>query len=324
MSFWSDRKVLVTGGSGFIGSHLVEELLRRGANTGVAARHPGRLRDFVGRKADGVRLFQGDLRDMDFARTACRGMDVVIDLAAQIAGVGYNAAHPATIFNNNAAIGLNVLDAATKENVERFLCVSSACVYRRDCVIPTPESEGFIDDPEPTNLGYGWAKRLLEVQARCYVQQFPIKIAVVRPYNAYGPRDNFDWETSHVIAALIRKAVEGHNPIVLWGDGSQTRSFLYVSDFVDGLLGALELYPTCDPVNIGSAEEVTVADLVRMIIRITGSSSQISFDLSKPAGQPRRRGDFTKAREHFGFSARVSLYEGLEKTIRWYKETRNL
>jgi GDP-L-fucose synthase len=199
---------------------------------------------------------------------------------------------------------------------------SSACVYRRHCLVPTPESEGFVDDPEPSNLGYGWAKRFLEVQGRCYAQEYPIKIALPRPYNAYGPRDDFDWETSHVIPALIRKVVEGHNPIEVWGDGSQTRSFLYVSDFVEGLMLITERYPKCEPINIGSDEEVTIAKLIKQIIEIAGSQTEIEFNLSKPGGQPRRIGDYTKAHEILGFEPKVSLDEGLRRTITWYQENR--
>ena len=324
MTYWAGKSVLLTGGTGFIGSHLVEALLARGAHVRIVGRNRERLQAVLGERADQVEFLEGDLMSSAFVCRACAGMEAVFNLAAQVAGVGYNSRHPGTIFTNNVAIGLNVLDAAAREGVERFLCVSSACVYRRHCTVPTPESEGFLDDPEPTNFGYGWAKRLLEIQARCYAQEFPIKIGIVRPYNAYGPRDNFEWETSHVIPALIRKAVERHDPIMVWGDGTQTRSFLYVSDFVEGLLLALECYPECDPVNIGTDEEVTIADLVRMIVELVGSKARIVFDASRPAGQPRRNGDFSKAREKLGFEPEVSLKEGLYRTIRWYTEDRRL
>ena len=324
MTYWAGKSVLVTGGTGFIGSHLIEALLTRDARLRTVGRHRQRLWAVLGERAGQVEFMEGDLMSSVFARRACAGVEAVFNLAAQVAGVGYNSVHPGTIFTNNVTIGLNVLDAAVREGVERFLCVSSACVYRRHCTVPTPESEGFLDDPEPTNFGYGWAKRVLEIHARCYAEEFPIKIAVVRPYNAYGPRDDFDWETSHVIPALIRKAVEGHDPIVVWGDGTQTRSFLYVSDLVEGLLLTLERYPECDPVNIGTGEEVTVADLVRMIAELTGSRARIVFDAGRPAGQPRRKGDFSKAQEKLGFEPKVSLKEGLRRTIRWYIEDRTL
>jgi GDP-L-fucose synthase len=247
---------------------------------------------------------------------------MVFHLAANVAGVGYNSTHPGSILFDNATAGLNILEAAVRSDVERILLTSSACVYRRHCAIPTPESEGFLDDPEPSNLGYGWAKRFLEVQARCYVEEYPIKIALPRPYNAYGPRDDFEWETSHVIPALIRKVVEGHNPLEVWGDGSQTRSFLYVSDFVEGLILTMEHYAECDPVNIGSNEEVTIAELIELIIQLVGNETQIEFDLDKPGGQPRRIGDYSKAYEVLGFEPQVPLAEGLHHTIKWYQEHR--
>lgn len=322
MSFWKGKRILVTGGTGFIGSHLVERLLTDGAAVRVCGRSRTRLARFLGPAASDVEFMEGDLAAPEVAQRACQGQEMVFHLAAKVAGVGYNHTHPGSILFANSVIGLNILEAAVQNDVERILLTSSACVYRRYCAIPTPETEGFIDDPEPTNLGYGWAKRFLEVQARCYTAEYPLKIALPRPYNAYGPRDDFEWETSHVIPALIRKVIEGQNPIKVWGDGSQTRSFLYVSDFVEGLLLALERYPECDPVNIGSSEEVTVADLIRLIIRLAGSQAELEFDLSQPGGQPRRIGDYTKARQLLGFQAKVPLVEGLERTIAWYKEHR--
>ncbi|HEX9925197.1 MAG TPA: SDR family NAD(P)-dependent oxidoreductase, partial [Anaerolineae bacterium] len=322
MSFWKDKHILVTGGSGFIGSHLVERLLQAGAKVRVCGRSQECLSRFLGRNVAEVEFLEGDLAAADFCGQACQGQDLVFHLAANVAGVGYNSQHPATILYDNAVMGLNILEAAVRNDVERILLTSSACVYRRYAAIPTPESEGFLDDPEPSNLGYGWAKRFLEVQARCYVEEYPIKIALPRPYNAYGPRDDFEWETSHVIPALIRKVVEGHNPIQVWGDGSQTRSFLYVSDFVEGLLLTMEHYAECDPVNIGSEEEVTISHLIQLIIDLAGSQAKIEYDLSKPGGQPRRIGDYGKARQVLGFAAKTPLAEGLQRTIAWYLEHR--
>jgi GDP-L-fucose synthase len=243
----------------------------------------------------------------------------VFHLAAKVAGVGYNSKHSGTILYENVSAGLNILEAAVSCGVERILLASSACVYSRDSAVPTPETEGFIGHPEPTNLGYGWAKRFLEVQALCYATQHPIKIALPRMYNAYGPRDDFSWETSHVIPALIRKVVEGDDPIKVWGDGSQTRSFLYVSDFLEGLMLTLERHPECDPVNIGSEEEVTILDLVNLIIKIVGSQAHVEFEREKPRGQPRRVGDYSKAKELLGFKRRVGLAEGIGRTVSWYR-----
>ena len=321
-AYWAGKAVLVAGATGFIGSHVVEALVDRQARVRAVGRSRQRLETMLGERAGQVEFLEGDLTSPDVARVACAGMEVVCQLAAKVAGVEYNKNHPGTVFTDNVAIGLNLLDAAARVQVERFLCMSSACVYRRHCTIPTPESEGFLEDPETTNFGYGWAKRALEVQARSYLQEFGIKVAIVRPYNTYGPRDNFEWETSHVIPALIRKVVDGQDPIVVWGDGTQTRSFLYVSDLVEGLLRAVERYPVGDPVNLGTDEEVTMAELVRMIVELSGSRTRIVFDTSQPAGQARRNGDFTKAREKLGFVPRVSLREGLRRTIQWYVEQR--
>jgi GDP-L-fucose synthase len=321
VSYWSGRRVLVTGGSGFLGSHLVERLLEEGAVVRATGRHVGWLAPGVGGVLGRIDFREGDLTDPSFAVLACADMEAVFHLAAAVAGVGYNVTHPGSLFRDNVRLGLSVIDAAASTRVERLLVVSSACVYPRFATVPTPESEGFVDDPEPTNLGYGWAKRTLEVQARCYAEEFPIRIGIARPYNLYGPRDNFDPETSHVVPALIRKVFSGMDPIEVWGDGSQTRSFLYVTDCVDGLMKNLELHPVCDPVNIGTDEEITIGDLVRSIVRISGSSARVVFDTSKPAGQPRRNGDFSKARAELGHVPSVRLEEGLARTIDWYRRS---
>ncbi len=322
MSFWANKQILVTGASGFIGSHLVDRLLLEGAIVRTCGRSDERHKQFLGPNASEVEFIEGDLTSLDFAEQICQGQELVFHLAAKVAGVGYNSVHPGSILFDNNIIGSNILEAAVRTNIERICLTSSACVYRRHCQIPTPESEGFLDDPEPTNLGYGWAKRFLEVQGRCYAEEYPIKVALPRPYNAYGPRDDFEWETSHVVPALIRKVIEGQNPLEVWGDGSQTRSFLYVSDFVEGLMLTLEHCPECEPINIGSNEEITIADLIRLIIKTAAMETEIEFDVSKPKGQPRRIGDYSKAQDLLNFQAKVPLAEGLQHTIAWYKEHR--
>jgi GDP-L-fucose synthase len=192
-------------------------------------------------------------------------------------------------------------------------------VYPRDCAIPTPEAEGVRGVPEKTNEGYGWAKRMAEYAGRAYAEEFGMEIAIARPYNAYGPRDHFDPERSHVIAALVKRVCDGENPVKVWGDGGATRSFLYVEDFARGLLEVAEKYPKADPLNVGADDEVSVRELAEMIVRLSGSRARLVFDPSKPSGQPRRRCDVAKAKKAIGFTARVALPEGLAKTIAWYR-----
>lgn len=318
MPFWEGKRVVVTGGAGFVGSHLVERLLERGTHVRVVGRSRARLQDALGASGDAVEFVEGDLAQPEVAGAACEGRDVVMHLAAKVAGVGYNSAHPATLLHANGLIGLNLLDACVRQGVRRVLLTSSACVYRRFAFVPTPESEGFIDDPEPTNFGYGWAKRFLEVLGRGYAEEHGLDVCLVRPYNVYGPRDDFEWETNHVIPALIRKVVEGHDPVVVWGDGGQTRSFVYVTDIAEMLLEACEKHAVCEPLNLGADEEISVSDLVRLIIALSGKKTRLAFDLSKPSGQPRRSGDHSRARAVLTYRPRVSMREGLAHTIAWY------
>lgn len=318
MPFWSNKRVLVTGGTGFIGSHTVEMLLALGAKVRVIDNlENGDLGNLSGVK-DNIEFIEGDLRNFNNCLKSVQGMDVVINIAAKVGGIEFNRLHPATMFYDNILINTNMLEAARQSDVERFLVVSSACVYPRHCKIPTPETEGFVGVPEPTNDGYGWAKRMAEVQAEAYHREFNMKVGIVRPYNAYGPRDHFDTEKGHVIAALIKRIFNGENPLVVWGDGEQSRAFLYVSDFVRGLLMAIEKYPVPDPLNLGTYEEVKIKDLVKLIIKHSGKKVDAVFDISKPSGQPRRNCDVGKAREKIGFETKVGLEEGIKKTIKWY------
>lgn len=318
MAFWSGCNVLVAGGAGFIGSFLVELLIAAGAHVRVASRlqksSPGNLAAVK----DDIELLPGNLADLDFARRACRGQDVVMNLAAKLTGIEYNVGHSGDMFYQNALLNLQVMEAARLEGVARFLAVSSACVYRRQAPVPTAEDEGFVDDPEPTNFGYGWSKRVAEVQARAYALQYPMQIAVVRPYNAYGPRDDFAWATSHVIPATVRKVLE-HDQVVVWGDGSQLRTFIHARDVARGMMLAVERRPEPDPINLSSDELVSIGDLVRLIRRLAGREIPIAFDTSKPSGQAIRQADTSKAQRLLGFQAQISLEEGLAETIAWYK-----
>lgn len=323
-AFWKDKKVLVTGGTGFIGSHVVEKLVTQKARVSVLDRMRGGVIKNIDYLKDSVRFIPGDCADMSTAKSACDGQQVVINLAAKVGGIAFNRSHQATMLSENLAIASTMIEAARISQVERFLVVSSACIYPSDAMIPTPETEGFRAEPEPTNGGYGWAKRMAEKLGMYYAEQYGMKVGIVRPYNAYGPRDHFDPEKSHVIPALIKRVFDGENPLRVWGSGKQTRAFLYVEDFADGLISAIEKYPVPDPVNIGTDEEISIKELVDMIISLSGKGSDVEFDLSKPDGSPRRNSDNSKAIEKIGFRAKTKLYDGIKNTIEWYKKESHL
>ncbi|MBI2415256.1 MAG: NAD-dependent epimerase/dehydratase family protein [Candidatus Kerfeldbacteria bacterium] len=321
-NFYAGKKVLVTGGAGFIGSHVVELLVARGARVTIPVRSERSNVSFLAAVKTDVNIVYADLLDSTACNRVMVGQDIVMNLAARVGGIEYNIKHPGSIFRENLTVFMNVLEAARQANVERFLVTSSACVYARHCAIPTPETEGFVGTPEPTNEGYGWSKRMEEFLGDAYHREHGMTIAIARPYNAYGPRDNFKPESSHVIPALIKRVIDGENPLVVWGDGSQSRSFLYVTDFARGLLAVCEHYAVSDVLNIGADEETTIKELIELIVRLTGVKVDIQFDVSKPAGQPRRHCDATKAKATIGFEAQVSLEEGLRQTIEWYRSNK--
>ena len=312
----------VFGGTGFIGSHVVEQLLALGAFPVVPSRNPepGFLRHLGG----AVRVLQCDLESTSDARRAVHGSTAVLHLAASVGGLAFNAKHSASIFHVNMLLFLNAIRAAQESGVERFLVTSSACVYPRHCSIPTPESEGFADRPEPTNEGYGWAKRMEEFLGAAYASEFAMPVAIARPYNAYGPRDNFSPDKSHVLPALIHRAMttEGDS-FAVWGDGSHSRSFLYADDFARGLLEVAARYAEGDPVNLGADEEVTIHQVATQIAdrvsAIRGRRIAARFDPSGLTGQPRRKCDTRKAIATLGFESRVPFSTGLEQTIDWYR-----
>ncbi|MCX6631393.1 MAG: NAD-dependent epimerase/dehydratase family protein [Candidatus Solibacter sp.] len=308
--FFRGKTVAVTGGTGFIGSHLVEQLLALGARCIVLSRTggPGFLTDVT----DGVELRTCDLESLSQTREGIRGASIVLNLAATVAGLEYNFAHPASIF-------------AQEAGVERFLVTGSACVYPRFCSLPTPEEEGFVGEPEPTNSGYGWAKRMQEYLGAQYAKEFGLAVAIARPYNGYGPRDDFDPSTSHVIPALIRKAFEtpsGHFDV--WGDGSHSRSFLYVDDFARGLVEIAARYAVADVVNLGADEEITIGEVAREVGRLVSDARGVKVEPQfQPAGltgQPRRRCDTSKAMRELGFQSRVPFRDGLRRMVDWYAE----
>jgi GDP-L-fucose synthase len=246
-----------------------------------------------------------------------------MNLAARVGGIEFNRNHQATMLKDNLLIATVMIEAARKAAVERFLVVSSACIYPRDAMIPTPETEGFKEEPEPTNGGYGWAKRMAEKLGQYYGEEFGMKVSIVRPYNCYGPRDHFDPKKSHVIPALIKRVLDGENPLQVWGSGKQTRAFLYVEDMAEGMIQAIEKYPMVDPVNLGTDEEVSIREVIKKIISISGVKTKVIYDTSKPDGSPRRNSNNVKAKRKIGFEAKIKLDEGLEKTIQWYISHKN-
>jgi GDP-L-fucose synthase len=315
MSFWTQKNVVVTGGRGFIASHLVERLLEAGASVKAVDHSNGATSDLATVDAEFHRV---DLADAENCRKICKGADVVMHLAAKIRGVGYNVKHHGEMFYSNAVMNLQMMEAARLAGVDRFLCVSTVGVYPKDCRVPTPEEDGLKGEPEASGYGYGWSKRQAEVQARCYKDEYGMKIATVRPWNVYGPRMDFNGETGPVISSQIRKVFEAEDVLTVWGDGEQSRSFTYVSDQVAGMMLAVERYPEADPLNIGTSEEIKIKDLVRLIVRLTGKNLRIVFDTGKPTGAARRCPDISKARRLIGYQPEVCMEEGLQKTIAWY------
>lgn len=319
-TFWRNKRVLVTGGTGFIGSHVVESLVTKNAKVTVLDHIKKEKINYLEYLKDKVKFVSGDCTDLNDARKASQNQDVVINMAARVGGIEYNMAHQALLLRENLLIASQMLEAAKENNIERFLIVSSACVYPRNSIVPTPEEEGDKDEPEPTNGGYGWAKRMAEKLGKYYAQQYGMKIGIVRPYNCYGPRDHFEPKMSHVIPALIKRVFDKENPLRVWGSGKQTRAFIYVGDLAEGILEAIEKYPVPDPINLGTDEEISVADLIDKILKLSNIKSEIVFDTSKPDGSPRRNSNNSKAKEKIGFKTETSLDKGLKKTIEWYKK----
>jgi len=319
-SIWKNRNVLITGGGGFIGSHLADLLIELEANVSITIRNKNSNHDFINHIFDKIKIYYGDLREYQNCLKASFQQNIVFNLAAKVGGLEYNIKHPGSIFRDNLLVFMNILEASRVNKVNRFITVSSACVYPRFCTIPTPEEEGFKDEPEPTNQGYGWAKRMEESLSMWYRTEFEMKIAIGRPYNAYGPRDNFNPESSHVIPALIKKVLETDDLINVWGSGEQTRSFIYATDFAKGLLRLAEVMPK-ETINIGADEEIKIKEVVFLIRELTNSNIEVKFDTSKPEGQPRRKCDTKRAHSILGFKAQVPFREGLKQTIEWYLES---
>lgn len=311
MGFWTNKKILVTGGAGFLGSFIVARLIKESGVKHGNIRVP--------------RSKEIDLRKWENCVKSTTGMDIVIHLAAKVGGIGFNKRYPATLFYDNAIMGIQLMEAARQEGVQKFVAIGTVCAYPKYTPVPFREEDLWNGYPDETNAPYGVAKRILLVQVQAYREQYGFNAIYLLPVNLYGPRDNFDPERSHVIPALIKKMVdaklEGRNHVVVWGTGQATREFLYVEDAAEGILLATEKYDKIDPVNLGASKEITVKELVHLIATLTGYDGKIIWDTSKPDGQPRRCLDTSKAKREFGFEARTDLKEGLKKTIEWYTKT---
>ncbi len=310
MNFWTENRFVVTGGSGFLGSVIVHKLKEHGANY-----------VFVPRSAD------YDLRDHDAVTRllAETRPDVIIHGAASVGGIGANREHPADFFYDNLMMGVQLIHEAWKAGLKKFVTIGTVCAYPKFTPVPFKEEEIWNGYPEETNAPYGLAKKMLLVQGQAYRQQYGFNSIFLLPTNLYGPNDNFDLETSHVIPALIRKCLEakarGDDHIVAWGTGSASREFLYVDDAAEGILMATEHYDNPDPINLGAAREITIKELLELIVELTEFDGEIVWDSSKPDGQPRRALDVSKAEKEFGFVSQMDFREGLRRTIDWYIET---
>lgn len=307
MSFWENKNILVTGGAGFLGSFVVKKLKEKGVNN---------------KNIIVPRSKEMDLKIMNNCINVVKDVDVVIHLAARVGGIGFNKKNPATLFYDNAIMGIQLMEAARIENVEKFVAVGTVCAYPKFTPVPFSEEYLWNGYPEETNAPYGLAKKMLLVQSQAYRQQYGFNSIYLLPVNLYGPGDNFDLESSHVIPALIKKVIDalesGRNEVEVWGTGVASREFLYVDDAAEGILLATENYNKPDPVNIGAGFEINIKDLVQLISKIAGFEGEIKWDNSKPDGQPRRCLVVSKAEKEFGFKAKVKFEEGLKKTIDWY------
>lgn len=306
-TFWSDKRVVVTGGGGFLGSFVVEQLQARGCQRIVVPRS----RDYDLVQMEAVKRLYADAEP-----------DIVIHLAARVGGIGANQANAGRFFYDNLMMGTQLIEVGRQRGLKKFVAIGTICAYPKFTPVPFREDDIWNGYPEETNAPYGLAKKMMLVQSQAYRQQYGFNSIVLFPVNLYGPRDNFDLETSHVIPALIRKSAEakqsGRDDIVLWGDGTPTREFLYVEDAAEGVLRAAEHYNDSFPLNLGTGEEVTIKDLARMIVTEVGYQGRISWDTSKPNGQPRRCLDVSRIKRTIGFQAKHSLHNGLKKTVHWF------
>ena len=304
-NFWSDKKIVITGGNGFLGTRLIAKLKTLNPKNLISADLP-----------------RYDLRRYDDCIKAFKGSDIVIHLAANVGGIGYNQKFPATLFEDNLLLGINTLKAAKDLSLYKYVGIGTICSYPKDT--PTPFKENYLWNgyPEGTNAPYGLAKKMLIVQSEAYKKQYGFNSINLLPVNMYGPGDNFNPKSSHVIPSLIKKFVDAKNQnkktVIIWGSGNPTREFLYVEDAAKAIVLATSKYNKTGPVNLGSGKEISIKNLALLISKIVGYSGKMKFDKSKPDGQPRRKLDTTLAEREFGFCATTNFETGLTKTIRWY------
>jgi len=311
MGYWDGKRVLVTGGAGFLGTYVIDGLKKNGADP----------KKIVVPTIDKV-----DLRKWDNCQKVVKNIDVVIHLAAKVGGIGLNRELPGELFYDNAIMGIQLMEAARQAEVGKFVALGTICAYPKFTPVPFKEENLWNGYPEETNAPYGLAKKMLLVQAQAYRAQYGFNVIFLLPVNLYGPGDNFDPRSSHVIPALIRKFAEakerGDKKVEAWGTGKASREFLYVADAAEGIRLAAEKYNKPDPVNLGAGFEITIKDLVGLIAKLMEYHGDIIWDISKPDGQPRRMLDTSKARQEFGFKAKTKFEEGLKTTIDWYLQNR--
>jgi len=305
---WAEKSVVVTGGSGFLGSRIVAQLQEKGAiNISVP------------------NSTEFDLRLRENAEKITKNVDIVFHIAAKVGGIGLNKEKPGELFYDNLIMGTNLLEEARKNVVEKFIALGTVCSYPKFTPIPFSEESIWDGYPEETNAPYGLAKKMLLVQSQAYRQQYNFQSIIVIPTNLFGPNDNFDENSSHVIPALIKKIFDAkktnEKKISVWGDGSPTRDFLYVDDAARGIILAAEGYNKSDPLNLGSGKEISIKELVNKLLKLTNSDFEIVWETDKPNGQPRRCVSIEKARKEIGFEPTVNFDEGLRKTIEWYEST---
>lgn len=304
-----NKTILVTGGAGFLGSHLIELLKKEKPKKLIIPRSN-----------------EHDLRNIKDVRKVLKNVDIVIHLAANVGGIGYNQEHPAELFYDNLIMGTQMMHESYKAGVEKFVSIGTICAYPKFTPVPFKEEDIWIGYPEETNAPYGLAKKMQLVQSQAYRDQYGFNAIYLLPTNLYGPRDNFDPNSSHVIPALIKKFIEAKEnnaeEVTVWGTGSPTREFLYVEDAARAIVEATKKYNKPDPINLGSSFEISIAELAHLIGDLVGYKGKIIFDTSKPDGQPRRKIDTTKAKEEFDFESNITFKEGLKKTIEWYKKNR--